>query len=444
MRRRSGWRWITSGGLWLALSGCAQVPLTHPPAPSVVPPLVQRGRVEAQIETLPSAPTDVPTSATDPFPPAQYRALTAADVRRLACAHAPGASLYRREAAAPHLRHHRPTVVSPAANLRQLALQCTAREIQNRAVGSALETYYRLAEAEGKTDLLDESIAQLEIAVRETRDMLQQKLKPPVDVEVWSRQLHQAQGDRLKAQQAIEELNSQLRRMLGNTTLSERDRIWNPEAYHVNDEPIDLEAAVALALSQRAELILWRSAIQTLSPQTIGVIEEVLQSSHPLIGQKAGGPLGKSLQALAGSRQHGRTQIELRRQQLTEWLSQREAAIAEEVRQAVTSMRYHGRVVAIAWQRERSHFQAVQDGRNRQQQGLTSFAELTQLNLEWLRARADVLQATLAWYIARVQVWQAQGLLADAEPMSCDTTTGPRYSGPPHFRTTSTVHCRWK
>lgn len=435
-------RWLGTCGLWAVLSGCAHLPRSSPDPIDLRLPLVQRGRVEAQIETLPQAPANVATSATDPYPAASYHALSAGDVQRLAAAHAPGASLHLAEALGTNSRRHAANMATPAGRLRCLVLLCTAAEIQNRAVGAALEAYFRLAEMEGKTDLLDESIAQLEIARRETRDMLQQQLKPPVDIEVWSRQLQQAQSDRLRAQLAIEELNSQLRRMLGWNPGGTRERLWNPDAYHVHDEPIDIDAAVQLAWSQRAELRLIRAAIASLSPQTIGVIDEVLKSNFPLLGQNSAGPVGETIRSLGGFLPSSRGAIEQRRQQLTDWLAQREAAIAEEVRQAVAAMRYHGRVVALAWQRERSYFQAVEDARNRQKQGLASFAELTERNLEWIKARSEVLQATMAWYIARVHVWQAQGLLAEEPQPACASARTVPVAPPQGPRISPVRHCR--
>lgn len=412
MRRRSRWRWLALAVFWSTLTGCAQIPLGHPWPTMPVLPEISRGRVEAQIQALPSAPPNVPTASTDPFPPATYRALTAAQVRALAAAHAPGAKLHEMEATWLKPGRPRRSPTTPTSQLRQAILWNTSRDVQNRAAGAALEAYYRLAEAEGQTDLLDETVTQLERAIAETRDMLAQQLKPPVDVEVWLRQLHQSQSDRLKAQRTIEELNSRLRGMLGLTSCPDRERIWNPEPYAVNDEPIDMDAAIGIARLHRPDLILLRQIIASLSPQTLGLIREQLQAANPLLAEDRSGLLSDLLSPLRAMLPTGQSEIELRRLQLMNWLAEREAAVVEEVRQAVTALRYHGRVAALAWQREKSHLQALQDAHSRRQQGLASFAELTQKHLEWLKARSDVLQETMAWYTARVRLWQAQGLLA--------------------------------
>ena len=123
-----------------------------------------------------------------------------------------------------------------------------AQELRNRSAGGALEIYYHLAEAEGKADLLAQGIAQLEKAVRETQDMLGQKLKPPVALDVWTRQLLASQADQVTADMTINQLNGDLKRLLGLTDCGEGWRIWNPENYDVTDAPIDAQAAVAEAL----------------------------------------------------------------------------------------------------------------------------------------------------------------------------------------------------
>ncbi len=412
MRRRSGWRWLSAAGFSWILAGCTQIPAIHSPRPMIVPPEVPRGRVEAQIQFLPSAPPNVATAATDPFPPATYRAMTAAEVRLLAATHAPGARLHDLEATGRPNHSTFPTPSTPAGQLRRAILIQTAREMQNRAAGAALEAFYRLAHAEGQSDLLDETIAQLDRAITDTREMLGQQLKPPVDVEVWLRQLHQSQGDRLKVQLTIDELNSQLRRMLGLTACRERERLWNPEDYSVSDEAIDPDAAIQLALRERPDLILLRTILASLSPQTLPLIREQLRAAYPLLGEKRSGGLELLLAPRGAAPSTRGAEVELRRRQLFDWLTQREAAVVEEVRQAVAAMRYHGRVTALAWQRERSYRQALQDAQIRRQQGLASFAELTQKHLDWLKARSDVMQETIAWYIARVRLWQAQGQLA--------------------------------
>ena len=105
-------------------------------------------------------------------------------------------------------------------------------------------------------------------------------------------------------------------------------------------------------------------------------------------------------------------ELETRRRQLAEYLHDREQAVADEVRQAAANVRYHGRLAAIAWERERSWEEKLREVESRQRQGLAPFAEVASTTLDLLKARSDVLTEVMAWHIARVKLRQAQGLLA--------------------------------
>jgi outer membrane protein TolC len=102
--------------------------------------------------------------------------------------------------------------------------------------------------------------------------------------------------------------------------------------------------------------------------------------------------------------------ISTRRAQLSEYLNERENAVAEEIRQAATALNNRTQLVALASARERSWAEKVNDIRSRQQQGLASFAEVASANLDWFKARGDVIQEVMAWHIAWVKLRQAQGL----------------------------------
>src|SRR5262249_16825248 len=129
-----------------------------------------------------------------------------------------------------------------------------------------------------------QGITQLEKAVRETRDMTAQKLKPPVALDVWTRQLLTSQSDQVQAEMTITQLNSELRRILGLTACGSDWRIWNPEKYNVTDTPINVDAAIAEGLAERPELLLLRVLIQDLSPESLPTARDLLRSVNPLLG----------------------------------------------------------------------------------------------------------------------------------------------------------------
>jgi hypothetical protein len=376
--------------------------------PQVTLPEAQRTGVEANIRALPRADAN----SADPVPPAGYRALTPHECQCLAARSAPGANLQTQESELAEHGRHKVLKGDSGSTLRRDVLVYAALELQNRSAGAALELYYHIAEAEGKSELLDLGLTQLGEAVRETRSMTNQNLKPPVGLDVWQRQFAQSQADRLQAQMTIDQLNGQLRGLLGLNECDGHWRVWNPEPYEVTEFTIDVEATVCDGLSRRPEILLLRLVTHDLSMATLPAVRDALKAIHPLLGVATGCPLlAAKAPALLALDPAARAELEVRRRQVEEYLHQRENAVAEEIREAANALRYRARIAALAKERERSWQDRVRDARSRQQQGLTSFAEVAQTDLEWLKARADVVQEVMAWEIARVKLKQAQGLL---------------------------------
>ena len=373
-------------------------------------PTVPRGSVEANLRTLPSlAPRDA-TAAPAPHP---YHALTAGQCQCLAAAAAVPPQLLEDEAGLIGPR-------SRGAEVRRAVLTYTAHEIRNRTAGAALEAYYHLAEAEGKADLLGQSLSQLDRAVRETREMTAQNLKPPVALDVWTRQLLTAQGDQIQADMTITQLNGELRRLCALPDGADGWRIWNPEPYDISDAGIDVDAAVAEGLARRPELLLLRLLLLELDAGTLPAGRDLLRSVQPLLGASSHLPLGKTL-ALLHLHLGERSELATRRRQLQEYLAEREAAVADEVRQAAAALRSRTQLVAVAWAREKSWEEKAKEVQSRQKQGLASSAEMTSTTLELLKSRGEVIQEVMAWHIARAKLRQAQGLL------SAECAAGPGY-----------------
>ncbi len=407
-------------GLLALSAGCAHNRPCAPceNQPSLVLPETPRGNVEANIHSLPTTPI------ADADKPASYRAMNAAQCLCLAVAASPTAKLQQEEIRLVSAR----ATPSPAGPdcltaLRRDVLLYSSLEIQNQMAGSALEAYYRLAEAEGKSDLLAQTQTELGNAQRETQQMVTRGLKPPVTPDVWSRQILGVQGDAIQAQMAIAKLNADLRGLTGLRNSGDDWRIWNPEGYQVAEKTIDADTAVVEGLASRPELLLLRRLIQASGPATMPIIRDVLKSIHPLLGLASHPVLHVLTQALAiiGVEPAGGAEADVRRRQLTQYLCEREAAVTEEIRQAVAALRFRAQIVALASARERSWADKAHEVRTRQQQGLASFAEVASTNLDWLKARGDVIQEVMAWHVAWVKLRQAQGLLpADCcNPVHC-------------------------
>ncbi|MFL5342674.1 MAG: hypothetical protein ACJ8F7_21285 [Gemmataceae bacterium] len=389
----------------LGLAGCSSRQCAAPTSRAEVSlPPTTRGRVEANLRNLPSLPQrdGLPTPEPLQIPP--YRSLTAAQCQCLAVENTVPALLHDEQAglAGPRKSH--------TAEVRRTILAYVAAELRNRAAGSALELYYRLAEAEGKVELLGQSIVELSRAVRETQDMARQQLKPPVALDVWTRQLLTAQGDQTQAEMTIDQLNGQLKQLLGLLD-AEEWRIWNPELYDVTDQPIDVEAAVAEGLATRPELNLLRYLINELDAASVPAARDVLQSVHPLLGMSRGGSVLAKVTLILRVSPVGHNEAEVRREQLTAYLAEREAVVADEICQATGGVKAHARLAALAWAREKSWQEKLAEVRGRQKQGLASLAEMSSTSMDLFKSRGEVISEVMAWYIAGVKLRQAKGLL---------------------------------
>jgi hypothetical protein len=164
-------------------------------------------------------------------------------------------------------------------------------------------------------------------------------------------------------------------------------------------------------LARRPELLLLRAVLQELDAGSLPAARDLLRSVEPLLGASHHLPLITAL-ALLHVHIGNRAELETRRSQLAAYLRDREAAVADEVRQAAIALRLRTQIVAVAWAREKSWEEKAKEVQSRQKQGLASFAEMTSTTLDLLKSRGDVIQEVTAWHIARAKLRQAQGLLA--------------------------------
>src|SRR5262245_37200781 len=151
-------------GGWRQPSACADSP-APPPLP-----FVPRGSAEPDLASLPTTPPPdlEPLATAGP----RYRQLRPGECQCLAVQFSSLANLLERERA--ELVASRPCCQKPGV-ARVFALHCdvaanqlrlavfdnTAQEARNRNAGSALELYFKLAEAEAQADLLDLTRADL-------------------------------------------------------------------------------------------------------------------------------------------------------------------------------------------------------------------------------------------------------------------------------------------
>lgn len=427
-------RWLTA--LLAALAVCpALAGCLHPTGPcnpssttaagtpwDALPP-VARGRLEPDDESLPAAEIPAPVQGK-----LAYRALTVEQCRCLAVRNAEMANLLDAErqgvaeqAHSGWLRAHKERALS---NIKQSILLHAAQEIRNRNAAAALELYYHLAEAEAKAGLAERSFEILRDVSEKLREMKKKGLRLPVDYEALARQQLEVQIQQSQLQQAIDQLNSDLIRVLGLRECRSDERLWPAGDFHLPSETIDVETAVAHGLAQCPELLLLREVERKLDVQIVPAVRQLAQSSNALLGMMDQPPrlllvalLLRGLRGGAGSC----TELEVRRQQLRQQLDDRQLAAAQQIRQAVRTLAAQHQLVVLTRQKVHSWETGVHEMEDRNKQGLASVTEAAMAQLDWLRARGDLVKEVMAWHIAHVKLDQAQGAL----PLECPDVLTP-------------------
>lgn len=411
-----------------ALAGCKTPPPAPPPPPPRPPapapdlPLTPPTSLEPDLASLPLYdPTSVDPAAVVP-PPAGFRALTEEVCRREAARHAPVANLFIHENDIP--------VDEPAAKKKGEDCGCLgaagelarelrtylAAEARNRNAGQALDEFYQLADADGRADLVRASAPVLDQLRGTIKKARAEGLRVPVEPDELDRQraaLIQLLG---QADLTARLIDVDLRRRIGlSGRVAERLRPQGPFA--VTNDPVDVDAAIRIALERRADLHLLRACYLKLTADTLPTVRDVIRgltNGVPLNDRAAAavglapGPLARYL--MARSKDRGPdpavlAELAIRREQLHEMVAERERQVADQVRALVATLAAATRQVGMTrWrveQLQKKAEEAKKDG---------PIAELP-ARVEVYRGRSDLVAAVMAWHQARVKLQAAQGVL---------------------------------
>lgn len=393
------------------------VPVPPPPVPPAVPdlPSTRPTPLEPDYRGIPTAD---PLGKFGSPPSVKFGALTEDECRRAAAAHSSIAAVLDQECDVPgpppKTRHGKPTPESAKAAAVDAVVKeirgHAADEARNRAAADALEQFFRLADAEGRLELMRASLPlldQLREAVAKARAS---GVRVPVESDDLDRQRSSAVGVMTQADLGVELLNIDLKRRTGLPAGG--DRLWPVGSFAVSETPIDADAAVRIALENRPDLRLLRAAYHGLTPDTLPAVREILRTTATDLAAK-NGPTQAAARGILPYLPHGKAacdpteaaELEVRRRQLFALIAERERLAADEVRAAVAVLAAQGKQVGLArWRAD----QAAAKATDAKKQG--TFAELPAV-LDAHRARADVIAAAMAWHQARVKLVAAQGLL---------------------------------
>jgi hypothetical protein len=416
--------WLSAAlGVLLTLVGCATAPRyccdCHPDMPGRRPegfPVCSRRGLEVE-SSLPHFVTSYLDILRQPQTLPIYRQLGCQSCQCLAVEASRLGNLLDRESEVAlkqvEVRRCGGEKALQAARLKAQMLAYLAEEDRNRSAGRALDAYYQLGEAEAGADILQLSLAQVADALGKAR-ALKAKGLPADDASLHRQQLDlQARSARLQVR--IQQLNSELRTLLDFEPCTPAWQFWPIDAFRLSTDRIDADEAVAIGLTYRPELLLLRLLEDELCDGNLETVRQQLQSLNAALGQGPSAHCPKLQQLVAKLCGSSDAELDVRRQQMSEYRAAREREVIEEIRQSVETVVGQIQVVVLTAQRAESWRAAVQEAEEREAKGANGFAQTTEAKLEWYKARRDVVSEITRLQRAKVQVRQAQGVL----PVEC-------------------------
>jgi hypothetical protein len=397
-------------------------PQVPPPPPRVEVPSAPLTVLEPKLESLPlidPATADV-TGATRP--PAI--GLTEATCAKLAADHAPLASALERENSVPVVNE--PDRPPPEESLHRELRPLVVAEMRNRAAGEAVVALFQLADVEGRSAVVRETIEEIDTLRKAVDEAIGKGAKPPIDLEEIARQRATWIGLLGQAELGARLLDADLKRRIGASGKT-ADRLMPTGEFGLPNEVLDVEAAVRVALEKRPELQALRTAYLKLSPENLPEVREFLRAlpaSGGLLGSGGTGGMiglpGPRLPALKRIAERRQSEVEatlqqaadqevaVRRGQLFTLIDERERAVADEVRAQALILTEQARQVGLTrWRVERLAAKVAQAKGEAK-----GAATVVPAELELNRERAELIQGVMAWHQARAKLTQAQGLYA--------------------------------
>jgi outer membrane protein TolC len=292
-----------------------------------------------------------------------------------------------------------------------------AEEVRNRRAGDALEAYYRLAEAEGRADLLREALTELQAVIDRARDLQKRGVIGPAAAEAALRRWAESRGDQVELDVLIDQLNGQLK-AIDNLAggVESCYWIWPTDPLLVTGEDPDPKRCVAEGLARRADLNLLRALGAGLDARTLPVATQALGTVSVLLGGPAGGC--KCLTDLAAEilpcLKSGA--VETTCGQVDALLQARERQAAQEIATAarlVAARRVEARLASL---RAELAGRKVKDLEERLNKGENVHTELTTARLDALKDRGEQVHAAANFMIAGARLKQAMGLLTVCSP----------------------------
>lgn len=297
--------------------------------------------------------------------------------------------------------------------LRRTMRYFSALELRNRSAADALERFFQLTDTETRTELLRDGFPIVDAQLERAKKAKAAGVKFPLEIGDLMKQRSQLVTDLEQTEHGSRLLNLDLKRRLGLPYQPEAERLWPTGDFAIEPTP-NMEDAVKAALADRPELRGLRALHHGLTLDTLPDVRDYLRSRSGLLGQSPLPlPVRRLLMRKPTPDPAAPAELEVRRKQLLDHITERERAVADETRAALLGMDAQVQRVAQARERLRLAEEKLADAvkkRMADQPG-AEFLE-SQTRTELLKAKAEVVTEVSAWHQARVRLKAAQGWFA--------------------------------
>lgn len=366
-----------------------------------------RPRDSATTSAEPASLVDAPAPPPRPLFPfeIQCRAAERSPVARLL-------STERASIRSSHaILHRKRDSEARVAALQRNVLALAAEEARNRDAGTALLTYWAVAEAERTLDLLSTAIDVADLAVSDHERLTRRGLELPTSAEKLLARRLLLEDSVLAAGALRRSLEIGLMELAGLpenpvTTIDPAIDIPSPSATP------DADALVADGLTNRPELRMLRLLCSTLDAENADVARAVLAQVSPLLAGQAKHESDRCVAWLCTGLVVVDEQLPALCRELRDWTRDREAAVAAEIRAAAIECTGNVERVEFARRVLELEERMATDLRARLAVGDGDALAIHVADLDVITAQRTLLERRIAWERSRVKLLQARGLLA--------------------------------
>jgi hypothetical protein len=396
----------------LAIFGCAhrasyQACSRQNLGPAIESPLPIVAGCDSNID-LASAPTfETVQRAQTPKPnPGQFRVLDVGQCQCTAATRAPLANLLDAERGLILERGdggHRRKEIAQSLALNLIELR--ALEERNEKAASAVEVFYHLAEADYGRRACDRSLSEIAQSLADFEQLQRRGLVAIADDSKLRRQQLELLDRRMELNASARQLEGQLCVLLG----FESDPLLPVCAAAdllVVAGALDVEAAIAIGLANRADLKSIAMLTQSLSSDTLVVARAALKRIDQLLGTS---PPHQRMSRLFS---HDELELSTRQAQLQLLWQEQTREVKEEVRQSAVLVETRLQQVGLARNMLDAWTQELARLRDKRGTEGAAWSEVSAAQLEFYRAENELVRRIVAWKIAQVKLKKAQGLLA--------------------------------